>query len=63
MNAKGIETALQLYLDGNESITEKDLKGYNTEVSDSWLTTDYPQKFDFSKLDKINIAAYFGEAQ
>lgn len=63
MNAKGIERALQLYLEGNESITKKNLEDYGTEVSGSWLTTGYPYEFDFSKLDKINIAAYFGEIQ
>ncbi|MHC5716278.1 MAG: hypothetical protein ACYTX0_30205 [Nostoc sp.] len=63
MNAKGIERALQLNLDGNELITEKDLEDYHTTVSRSWLTTRYPHEFDFSKLDRTNIVAYFGDTQ
>lgn len=62
-DARGVERALQLYLSGKESVTEKDLQGYDNKVSKSWLTTSYPYDFDFSKLDKINIAAYFGGIQ
>lgn len=61
-DVRGVERALQLYLSGNESVSEKDLKGYDNKVSKSWFT-DYPYGFDFSKLDKINIAAYFGGIQ
>ncbi|MBV5261964.1 hypothetical protein FLX56_26535 [Synechococcus moorigangaii CMS01] len=58
-NAKGIEMALQLYLDGKTSVTDDDLNAYDLNVSEAWLTGSFPRHFDFSKLDKINIAAYF----
>ena len=60
-DAKGIERAVKLYLNGSESISEEELKSYEMEVSASWLTDNYPKRFVFSKLDKINIATYFGE--
>lgn len=59
MDAKGIEKALQLYLEGYELISDKELKSYDAKVSNAWLTDDYPKNFDFSKLDNIDIAAYF----
>jgi len=59
MDAKGIEKALQLCLEGSDFISEKELKGYNVEVSNSLLTDGYPRSFDFSKLDAIDIDAYF----
>lgn len=59
MDAKGIEKALQLYLKGFDLISDKELKRYDVEVSNSWLTDDYPRSFDFSKLDAIDLAAYF----
>lgn len=60
-DAKGIERALQLYIDGNETISKDALKSYETEVSALWLTNGYPHEFDFSKLDRINVATYFGD--
>lgn len=60
MNAKGIEKALQLYLQGDELISNKELEDYDARVSSAWLTDDYSGNFDFSKLDKIDITAYFG---
>lgn len=59
MNARGIKMALQLYLAGNTSVTDEDLEAYDMKVSGAWLTGIHPKFFDFSKLDKINIAAYF----
>jgi len=59
INAKGIEKALELYLNGHDLVTGKSLKGYGTSVSDFWINTDYPYDFDFSKLDKINLTDYF----
>ena len=59
MNARGIEMALQLYLAGNMSVTDEELEAYDMKVSGAWLTGIRPKFFDFSKLDKINIAAYF----
>lgn len=59
-NAKGVEMALQLYLAGNTSVAEEDLDLYHLSVSDAWLTKRYPKSFDFEKLDRTNIATYFG---
>lgn len=59
INAKGIEMALQLYIDGSTSVSDEDLEAYDMKVSGAWLTGIHPKYFDFSKLDKINIAAYF----
>ena len=58
-DAKGIEIALQLYLAGNTSVTQEDLEAHDTTVFGTWLSGTIPKYFDFSKLDKINIAAYF----
>ena len=59
INAKGIEKALQLYLDGNLSVTDKELEMYDKTISTDWLTGFNPAYFNFSKLDKTDIADYF----
>lgn len=58
-NATCIELALQLYLAGNPSVTEEDLKAYDVKIPKTWLTGIPAKFFDFGKLDKINIATHF----
>jgi hypothetical protein len=59
--AQGIEKALQLYLDGHDSILIDELESYGRHISNSLTTKNYPKEFDFSKLDKITIVTYFGD--
>jgi hypothetical protein len=58
-----IKQVLEIYMSGNESISAKDLKAYDIDISDWWLIGNYPNKeFDFSKLDKISIDTRFGNS-
>lgn len=57
-DAKGISIALQLYLEGEISITRYNLDYYGTKVSKYWYDAN-SNEFDFGKLDNINIADYF----
>jgi len=59
LNAKGIEVALQIYLAGNSSVTNEELEAYNIKLPKAWMTGIAPKYFNFSKLDQIDIAAYF----
>jgi hypothetical protein len=59
--SQGIEKALQLYLDGHDSILIEELESYGRYISSSLTTNNYPKEFDFSKLDKITLATYFGD--
>jgi hypothetical protein len=58
-DARCIEKALQLYLKGNSSISRGELKEYGVAVSSSWITDDLLAIFDFRKLDRIDLVAYF----
>jgi hypothetical protein len=58
-NVRGIETAVQLYLDGCESVTESDLSAHDEVLSD-WYTGSYGRKeFDFGKLDRTDLIDEF----
>jgi hypothetical protein len=59
--SQGIEKALQLYLDGHDSILIEELESDGRYISSSLTTNNYPKEFDFSKLDKITLATYFGD--
>ncbi|PZO44474.1 MAG: hypothetical protein DCF19_01605 [Pseudanabaena frigida] len=63
-DAKGIEIAIQIYLEGRLNVTKADLDDHNGNLSSHWyndrsafITDD--SEFNFVKLDKINIADYF----
>ncbi|MBD1870242.1 hypothetical protein H6F95_23710 [Cyanobacteria bacterium FACHB-471] len=58
-DAKVIEKALRIYLEGHELVSYEKLRSCNLDVSNEWLTHGYPQNFDFRKLDEIDITAYF----
>lgn len=59
-NVKGIETAIKLYLDGYESVTEDELAEHDTEVQSDWYIGSYGRKeFDFCKLDKVDLIDEF----
>lgn len=60
--AKGMEVALQLYVDGHTSVENDELKAYNTSVPSAWLKRQgagLELCFDFNKLDKFKIATLF----
>ena len=59
--ARGIEMALQLYVDGQTSVTKDELAAYNRKVPDAWLMREMGLGtiFDFSKLDKVDLANLF----
>jgi hypothetical protein len=59
-DAQGVEKAIQLYLDGYDSILINELESYDRHISIS-LTKNYHKEFDFDKLDRITIATYFGD--
>jgi hypothetical protein len=59
-NVRGIETAIQLYLDGYESVTESELADHDTEVLSNWYRGSYDRReFDFGKLDKTDLIDEF----
>lgn len=62
-DARGIQVAIELYLENGGSIEKDDLKEYGVTVSSDWLVGDFPdQHFNFDKLDRTDIKDYFSEA-
>jgi hypothetical protein len=74
-NAKGLEMALQLYLEGNESVSVANLEDHGTGVDNTWVINskdgmefgndfnfgmlDKSNKIDFLKLDQVDISTCF----
>ena len=56
--AKGIQYAIQLYLDGQVQVSKEDLGTYSTHMRNGWIVGEN-RLFNFSKLDTIDLAEYF----
>lgn len=61
-DARGIQVAIQLNLEGNNEVLRDTLKEYGVDVSSEWLHGEFPESANFTRLDKTNIPEYFGGA-
>lgn len=62
-DARGIQVAIQLNLEGNNEVLRDTLKEYGVDVSSEWLHGEFPESANFIRLDKTNIPEYFGGAK
>jgi len=57
-DARGIRVALLFFLQGTEEVSRSNIKHNGEDVSEKWLdSSDW--SFSFTKLDRIEIPAYF----
>ncbi len=62
-DARGIQVAIQLNLEGNKEVLRETLKEYGVDVSSDWLHGEFPESANFTRLDKTNIPEYFAGAK
>jgi hypothetical protein len=65
LEAEGIQTALYIFIEEKEEATEEyfeaEKREYDVLDRNHWFTDDDPRCFDYEKLDKINLKAYFSD--
>lgn len=64
--ARCVRAALQLYLGGHTTVEVKNIDTNDTDIfsfhlPSFWKTGTYPEVFNFSRLDEIDIRSRFGE--
>jgi hypothetical protein len=59
-DARGVRIAIMFSLEGQQIVTQDDLRLNKASVGDEWMTTDaFPPEFNFDRLDEADISKYF----